>query len=229
MFVTADGDDVFADEILVAAGRQPNVAGLDLDVAGITHDKTCGIHVNDRLQTARSHIFAAGDVASGFRFTHNADVQARIVLRNALFAGRESTTQFSIPRCTYTSPEVAQLGMTTSQAIALDVPHDSYRVDWAELDRGRTDPAGEGFAQVLTRRGSDQILGATVVGHDAGEQLATLSVLQANGLGLKALNKAVLPYPTRSEYLKRLADAYNRTRLTPRLAKLFRWWLSITR
>ena len=119
--------------------------------------------------------------------------------------------------------------MMASQAIALEIPHDSYRVGWSELDRGRTDSATEGFAQVLTRRGSDQILGATVVGHDAGEQLATLSVLQANGLGLKALDKAVLPYPTRSEYLKRLADAYNRTRLTPRLAKLFRWWLRITR
>ncbi len=96
---------------------------------------------------------------------------------------------------------------------------------WTELDRGRAELAAPGFAEVLTAKGGDQILGATLVGHDAGEQLAALCVMMNNGLGLGALGRTLLPYPTRSEYLRRLGDAYGRTRLTPLVARLFRGWL----
>jgi pyruvate/2-oxoglutarate dehydrogenase complex dihydrolipoamide dehydrogenase (E3) component len=102
---------------------------------------------------------------------------------------------------------------------------DAYRVEWTELDRGRAELETPGFAEVLTAKGGDRILGATVVGHDAGEQLAPLCVMMNNGLGLGALGRTLLPYPTRSEYLRRLGDAYGRTRLTPLVARLFRGWL----
>ena len=101
-------------------------------------------------------------------------------------------------------------------------------MEFTELDRGRAEVDGSGFAQVLTARGSDRIIGATIVGHDAGEQLAPICLLMSNGLGLSRAGKALFAYPTRSEYLKRLADAYTRSRFTPRVAALFRAWLGLT-
>ena len=219
------GTRVTADEVLVAAGRSPNVDGLGLDRIGVEADPRRGIHVDNYLRTTCRDVFAIGDVASPLRFTHHADAQARIVLQNALFAGRKRSSALIVPWTTYTSPELAHIGLTRSQAGAQGIAVDAYRVDWSDLDRGRTDDAGEGFAEVLTRAGSDRIVGATLVGADAGEHLAPIAIMMNNGLGLKAVAATILPYPTRSEYLRRLADAYNRTRLTPRVAAALRWWL----
>ena len=219
------GTRVACDEVLVAAGRSPNIEGLGLDAIGVAADAKRGIRVDDHLRTTCRDVFAIGDVASALRFTHHADAQARIVLQNALFAGRKRRSTLIVPWTTYTSPELAHIGLTRSQAGEQGINVSAYRVNWSDLDRGRTDDAGEGYAEVLTQAGTDRIVGATLVGVDAGEHLAPIAILMNNRLGLKAVGSTILPYPTRSEFLRRVADAYNRTRLTPRVAAALRWWL----
>ena len=214
---------ITADRVLVAAGRRANVDDLNLDRAGVEVSGGL-IAVDDKLRTTNKRIFAAGDVCSRLQLTHHADAHARIVVQNALFAPTASTRRLVIPQCTYTDPEIAGTGRTETELDELRIPFDRYRVEFAELDRGKTAGEQEGFVEVITAKGKDAILGATLVGHDAGEQIAPLCLAMANGLGLGALGKAVLPYPTRAEYLRRLADQYNRTRLTPAAQGLMKSW-----
>ena len=223
------GASIEADQLLVAAGRQRNVEGLGLERAGVRYDLRDGVRVDERLRSSRRHIFAAGDVCSAQPFTHVADAHARIVVRNALFAGRARADRLVIPWCTYTRPELARVGASQTQLAADGVAFDTLRCEFADLDRGRTDGDAEGFAEVHVARGGDRILGATIVGRDAGELLAPLVLLMTAGLGLGSLGALVLPYPTRSEYLRRLADAWNRKRLTPRTASILGWWLRTRR
>ena len=212
-----------ADRVLVAAGRRANVEGLNLAAAGVEL-RDGRIAVDDRLRTTNRRIYAAGDVCSRLAFTHNADAQARIVVRNALFAPTASVRKLVVPQCTYTDPEVAQVGRTETQLVEQGIAFDRYRLKFAELDRGKTADERDAFVELLTAEGRDTILGATIVGYDAGEQIAPLCLAMANGLGLGAVGKAVLPYPTRAEYLRQLADQYARTRLTPRAGRLLKSW-----
>ncbi len=217
------------DRILVAAGRRANTDELNLAAAGVQIDENGLLVVDDRLRTSNRRIFAAGDVCSTAQFTHNADAHARIVVQNALFAPTASTRKLVVPHCTYTDPEVAQVGPHRTALEARQVPFDNYRVEFGDLDRGRVQGDTQGFAEVLTERGNDRIIGATIVGRDAGEQLAGICIAMTHGVGLGALAKTVLPYPTRSEYLRRLSDICNRGRLTPRVKSLMGHWFRWTR
>jgi len=223
------GKRIESDEVLAAIGRRPNVEDLNLEAAGVRFDPKSGIKVNARLQTSQANIYAAGDVCSRFQFTHNADAHARIVIRNALFLGRARADRLVIPRCTYTKPEVAHAGVARSELDRAGQRYDRYRIDFGDLDRGGTDDGADGYAEVLTERAADRIIGATIVGKDAGEHLSPLLLMMTRGVGLGRLGSLVLPYPTRSEYLRRLADYYMRTRLTPPTARGLKWWLDRTR
>ena len=219
-----DGVDTPAGRVMVAAGRRANVEGLQLHKAGVElHDRL--IVVDKKLRTTNRKIYAAGDVCSRFQFTHHADAHARIVVQNALFAPTATTSSLVVPRCTYTEPEVAQVGATHEELDLAGTDYDSYRVEFADLDRGRTAGDRHGFAEVITRKGRDWILGGTVVGEGAGELIAGLCLAMNNGIGLSRLGKTMLPYPTRSEYMKHLTDAYNRKRLTPIAKVLINKWL----
>ena len=225
--VHAGAESVAVEQLLVALGRKPNTDALDLDTAGVDVDDRGWIKVDVKLRTSNRRIYAAGDCATRLQFTHHADAQARALVQNALFAPTAKIDNLVIPHCTYTQPEVASVGRGSAELEADGVPFDSYGFEFDELDRGRAELGEGGFAEVYTRKGSDKILGATIVGHDAGEQIASICLLMSNGLGLAAAGKTVLSYPTRSEYLKRLADAYNRTRLTPTAAKIMQRWLRL--
>lgn len=219
--------EVRADEILVGVGRAANVEGLDLEKAGVEYDTKKGVHVNDRLQTSNRHIFAAGDVCSRFKFTHAADALARIAIQNALFLGRARASALTIPWCTYTDPEIAHVGLYENEAApgALDTFEQSMRhVDRAVLE-GDTD----GFVKVHVKKGTDKIVGATIVARHAGEMIAEVTLAMVAGRGLGTLARTIHPYPTQAEALKRVADAYNRTRLTPFLKWLFGKWFAWTR
>ncbi|MEP6866038.1 MAG: mercuric reductase [Deltaproteobacteria bacterium] len=211
---------VRADHILVATGRAPNVADLGLDDAGIVATPR-GIEVDDHLRTANRRVFAAGDVASRFQFTHAADAMARIVLQNALFFGRKRVSALTIPWCTYTDPEVAHVGISAEDAakredlVTLTVP-------LAEVDRAVLDGETEGFARVHADR-KGRILGATLVSRHAGETIGELALAMTHGLRLGALASTIHPYPTQAEAVRKLGDAYQRTRLTPRVRRLFGW------
>jgi pyruvate/2-oxoglutarate dehydrogenase complex dihydrolipoamide dehydrogenase (E3) component len=218
------GRTIIADELLVAAGRRPNTDQLNLGAAGVETDNAGRVVVDRYLRTSARHIFAAGDVCTAEQFTHQADAQARIVVQNALFAVTARADRLIIPRCVYTDPEVATVGASARSLETAGTRYDRYQVKLADLDRSRTEGEAQGFAEVLTRRGSGRILGATVVAHDAGEQIAGLCIAMSHGLGLGALARTVLPYPTRSEYLRRLGDEFNRSRLKPSTRKVLDWW-----
>lgn len=212
------------DCILVGIGRAPNVEGLGLTAAGISFDED-GVKVNDRLQTSNPRVYAAGDICSAYKFTHMADAQARILIANALFKGRQKHSALTVPWCTYTDPEIAHVGMNAADAKAQGVEVATLTVPLSEVDRAVLDGEADGFARVHLKKGSERILGATIVARHAGEMINELSLAIASGLGISAIGRTIHPYPTQGEAIKKLADAYNRSRLTPPVKRLFAAWL----
>ncbi len=217
--------EIRVDEILVGIGRAPNVDGLDLDAAGIAYDPGRGVQVNDRLQTSNPRVYAAGDICFPYKFTHTADALARILIANALFGGRQKSSALVVPWCTYTDPEVAHVGMYEAEANERGIPVATLTVPLSDVDRAKLDGETEGFARVHLRKGSDRILGATIVAGHAGDLINEFTLAITAGLGLSAIGRTIHPYPTQGEAVKKLADAYNRTRLTPRVAKILGAWL----
>ena len=221
--------EVAVDEILVAFGRVPNVRGLALEAAGVEYDELHGITVDDRMRTTNRRIFAAGDIASRFKFTHMSDATARIVIRNALFCGRERISALTVPWCTYTDPEIGHVGLYEREANERGIAVRTFVQDLRDVDRAVVDGETSGLVKVHVRKGKDQIIGATVVARHAGEMLSELTLAIARGVGLGAVATVIHPYPTQAEAIKKVADAFNRTRLTPRVRKLFSIWFSLTK
>lgn len=213
------------DEILVGVGRAPNIEGLNLEAAGVDYEKF-GVIVNDNLQTSNQRIYAAGDVCMKFKFTHTADAAARIVLRNALFGGRAKVSTLTVPWCTYTDPEIAHVGLYEAEAKEQGLEVDTFVQKFDHMDRAILEGATEGLVKVHVKKGTDQILGATIVARHAGEMISELGLAITNKVGLGKIANTIHPYPTEAEAIKRVADAYSRTKLTPFVAKLFRKWLA---
>lgn len=218
--------DLRVDAVLIGVGRAPNVEHLGLAAAGVEYDIKQGVRVNDYLQTTNPRIYAAGDVASVYKFTHAADAMARIVLRNALFFGRERVSALVVPWCTYTDPEVAHVGLTEQEAEQRGVAIESISVRLDTVDRAVLDGELEGFARIHLKKGTDQILGATLVSRRAGETISEITAIMVAGKGLSTLARTIHPYPTQAEIIKKVADAYNRRKLTPTLKRLFQTLLA---
>ena len=215
------------DEILVAAGRVPNVEGLGLERAGVEYDAV-GVRVNDRLQTTNPRVYAAGDICTRYKFTHAADAMARIVVQNALFFGRARVSRLVIPWTTYTSPEVAHVGMYEEDAS--EAGHvDTITVPLREVDRARLDGEDDGFFRVHLRKGTDRILGATLVAEHAGEMISEITLAMTAGLGLSKIGGTIHPYPTQAEVFRKAADAWRRRKLTPRVKRLFESYFRVFR
>ena len=203
--------------------------GLGLEAAGVAYTAQ-GVTVGDDLRTSNPRIYAAGDVAVKHQFTHMADAATRIVLQNALFPGpRKKLNSLTVPWTTYTDPEIAHVGQYAHELDAAGVAYDVFHKSLAEVDRARTDGETEGFVKVWVKRRTDQILGATIVARDAGDMLNEITLAMVAGLGLKTLSTVIHPYPTQAEAIKRIADGYNRTRLTPTVKRLFTAWLAWAR
>ena len=212
------------DQILVAVGRAPNVNGLGLEKAGVQYDKK-GIKTDATLRTSAKHIYACGDVVGPYQFTHTADFQARLILRNALFPGKSKIDYRVVPWCTFTEPEVARVGLNESEAKQNKVAHDVYQYALSDLDRAVCDREAEGFIKVLTEKGTDQILGVTLVGSHAGDLLHELALAMHQKIGLKKVASMIHVYPTLAEVSKRIADSYQRTRLTGNTKKWLKRYL----
>jgi len=210
----AKGYDELVDQLLVAVGRAPNVENLGLDAAGVAFTKK-GVQVNDRLQTTQPNIYAAGDICSPYQFTHAADFMARIVIRNALFFGRAGAGALTIPWCTYTEPEIAHVGLYDKQAQEQGIEIDTFTRELSEVDRAILEGRTRGLARVHVRKGTDKIVGATIVASNAGDLISEITLAMTNNLGLKHIANTIHPYPTQAEVIRQLGDAYNRTRLTP--------------
>lgn len=219
------GYDVLVDQLLVAVGRAPNVEGLGLETMGVAFDQK-GVKVNDRLQTTNPRIFACGDICSPYQFTHAADFMARIVIQNALFGGRAKASALNIPWATYTSPEIAHVGLYEKDAREKGMQTDTYTQELAKVDRAILDGETEGFVRVHVRKGTDEILGATIVAAHAGDMISEITLAMNGNLGLKTVGAAIHPYPTQAEAIRKVGDLYSRTRLTPFVKTLFTKWLA---
>jgi pyruvate/2-oxoglutarate dehydrogenase complex dihydrolipoamide dehydrogenase (E3) component len=217
------------DALLVAVGRTPNVDGLGLETVGVEYDAKVGVKVDDRLRTTNPNIYAAGDICSKYKFTHAADFMARIVIQNALFKGRAKASGLIVPWSTYTSPEIAHVGLYEKEAADRGIAIDTYAQKLEHVDRAILDGEDDGFVKVHTQRGSDQILGATIVATNAGDMISEITLAMKSGAGLKTVGSTIHPYPTQAEAIRKLGDQYSRTRLTPFVKKLFKKWLAWTR
>jgi pyruvate/2-oxoglutarate dehydrogenase complex dihydrolipoamide dehydrogenase (E3) component len=209
------------DALLVATGRKPTVKGLGLGDAGIEYDERMGVKVNDRMQTTNPNVYAVGDVASKYQFTHMSDFGARMVIRNALFFGRDKFSSFIIPWATYTEPEVAHVGLYEQDLEEQNIEFATFTREFSDVDRGIVDGETEGFVKVHVKKGTDQILGATIVGSHAGDMISEITVAMQAGMGLGKLANVIHPYPTAAEAIRQCGDAYNRSRLTPTVKKIF--------
>ena len=223
---------LIVDEILVGVGRAPNVDGLGLELVGVEHDKREGVKVNARLQTTNSKIYAAGDICSKYKFTHAADAMAQIVIQNALFPhpfglAYANVDSLIMPWCTFTEPEIAHVGMYEAEAKAKGLEVETYTFKLDEVDRAILDGEDEGFARVHIQKGSDKILGATIVAAHAGDMINEFSVLMKAGLGAKVIASTIHPYPTQAEVNKRVVNLWRKAHFAPRtkalLMKLFAW------
>lgn len=221
---------VEVDEILVAVGRRPNVKGLNLEAVGVEYDEKTGVTVNDYLQTTNPRIYAGGDTAVKYQFTHVAGQTGAIVVQNALFPfPKRKFSDLVIPWVTYTDPEVAHVGMYPHQAKEQGLEVTTFTQSMDKVDRAVAEGELEGFVKIHVKKGTDKILGATVVNRHAGEMLNEITLAMTQGLGLGALSGVIHPYPTQAEAIAKAASEYNKTRLTPFVAKLFNWWLARTR
>jgi pyruvate/2-oxoglutarate dehydrogenase complex dihydrolipoamide dehydrogenase (E3) component len=225
----AGGGELEVDALLVATGRKPNVEGLGLDSAGIAYDPRRGVEVSDALQTSNPNVYAVGDVATRYQFTHAADFMARMTVKNALFFGSESFSKLIIPWAVYTDPEVAHVGLYPRDMDERGIAYRTFERHFAQVDRAIAEGETEGFVRVHVAKGSDQILGATIVGQRAGDLISEITLAMKTGTGLGAVASVIHPYPTRAEAIRQTADAYNRTRLTTTVKKLFRGLLAVRR
>ncbi|MEE9453276.1 MAG: FAD-dependent oxidoreductase [Paracoccaceae bacterium] len=219
---TKDGGEYNGSHILMAVGRKPNIARLDLDKAGIETHRS-GIVVDAGLRTTNRRAYAIGDVAGRLQFTHVAGYHAGIIIRSALLKLRSRAKNDHIPWATYTDPEIAQVGLSEAQAREkygdkLEV----LRFEYAENDRARAERATKGLIKVMVLRGKP--IGASIVGAQAGELIQTWALVMANGLKIGAVAAMVAPYPTLGEINKRAAGQYYTPRLfeNPRLKQLVR-------
>jgi len=219
-------DVVSVDEIFVGTGRAPVVKGLNLEGANIKYDTREGVIVNDYLQTTNPSVYAAGDISLKYKFTHTADASARIVVENALFWRRKKWSALKIPWCTYTDPEIAHVGMYEKEAREKGIDVETFVRSLADIDRAVLDGEEEGFVKMHVRKGTDRILGATIVARHAGEMISEVTLAMVGKIGLKTLGQVIHPYPTQVEAVKQTADIFNRNRLTPFVKRLLNWWFS---
>ena len=221
--------ELLADEILVAVGRLPNLEGLNLETAGVESDPRVGVRVNDHLQTSNPRIYAAGDVCMGWKFTHAADAAAKIAVQNALFLRTQRLSSLVMPWCTYTDPEVAHVGLYAREAEERGIAIKTFVVPLEQVNRAVTDGEEEGFVKLHVKRGSDRILGATIVAAHAGEMISEVTLAIVGKLGLGTLLRVIHPYPTQAEGIKRVAGAWVRTRATPWVRRALAGWMALRR
>jgi pyruvate/2-oxoglutarate dehydrogenase complex dihydrolipoamide dehydrogenase (E3) component len=204
----ADGKPlrIVGTHLLLAAGRRANVSGLGLDEAGIVHSAK-GIAVDQRLRTSNKRVFAIGDVAGGFQFTHVASYHAGIVIRNALFNLPAKTDTGTVPWVTYTDPELAHLGLTEAQARERDLMAKAVTWSFEENDRAQAERATEGFIKAVVGKGG-RVVGATIVGKHAGELILPWVLAVSKKLKIGEMTSIIAPYPTLSEVSKRVAGSW---------------------
>lgn len=219
------------DEILIGVGRVPNVEGLNLEGVGVEYDVRKGVEVDDTLRTTNPRIYAAGDICMQHKFTHAADFAARAVIRNTLFPflPKSKLSSLLIPWSTFTDPEIAHVGINEHDAKKNGTEIDTYTVKMDSVDRAILEGEDDGLVKVHCTKGSDKILGATIVSSHAGESIGEFVLAMQHGIGLGKIANVIHPYPTQAEAIRKAGDLFNKTRLTPFVASLFRKIIALQR
>jgi len=192
--------------LLLSVGRQPDIEGLNLDAANIEYSNR-GIHINSRLRTNNKKIFALGDAALGYKFTHMAGYQSGIIIRNILFRIPAKVNYNAVPWVTYTEPELAHVGMHEDEARKKYKDLKVLKRPFTENDRAQSELKTEGLIKVVTRK-NGQILGASIVGSNSGDLIGTWCLAISQNLKIGAVAGAILPYPTRGEINKQVAGSF---------------------
>jgi pyruvate/2-oxoglutarate dehydrogenase complex dihydrolipoamide dehydrogenase (E3) component len=200
------------DALLLAVGRKANVEGFGLENLGVGLTDAGTIEVNEYLQTKFPNVYACGDVAGPYQFTHMASHQAWYTAVNGLFGmiKKFKADYRIVPWATFTDPEVARVGLSEQEAKAQCIPYQVVKYNIDDLDRAIADDEAHGFVKVLTVPGKDKILGATIVGHHAGDIIAEYVTAMKHGLGLNKILGTIHIYPTLSESNKMAAGAWKR-------------------
>jgi pyruvate/2-oxoglutarate dehydrogenase complex dihydrolipoamide dehydrogenase (E3) component len=211
--------EIVCDEILVALGRQARVSGYGLEELGVRVSESGTLEVDEFLQTNFPSIYACGDVAGPYQFTHTASHQAWYASVNALFGGlkRFKADYSTIPWATFTDPEVARVGLSEEEARQRGIACEVTRYGIDDLDRAIADSAACGFVKVLTVPGKDKILGVTIVGEHAGELIAEFVLAMRHGLGLNKILSTIHIYPTMAEANKYAAGVWRKAHAPERL------------
>ncbi len=214
------------DQLLVAIGRKANVTGFGIEALGIPVTSRGTIAVDDFLRTRYPNIFAVGDVAGPYQFTHTASHMAWYAAVNAMFGTfwKFRMDYRVIPWCTFCTPEVARVGINETEARTEGIDHEVTRFNVAELDRALTDEAGGGIVKVITRRGSDKILGVTIVAEHAGDLISEFVLAMKHDLGLKKIMGTIHIYPTFAEMNKYVASEWRKAHKQDRLLALAGRW-----
>ena len=216
------GRHIRGTHLLLAAGRRPNVKDLGLEMAGIDYSST-GIKIDQRLRTTNKRIFAIGDVAGSYQFTHVAGYHAGIVIRNALFNLPAKVDTRAVPWVTYTDPELSHVGLTETQAKNKDPAAKAVTWQFAENDRAQAERSTDGFIKAVVGKGSI-VLGATIVGRHAGELILPWVLAVQKRLKISEMTSIIAPYPTLSEVTKRVSGAWFTPKLfAPRTRRVVRW------
>ena len=212
------------DALLVATGRRPRLDSLELSSAGVEFGKE-GVTVDESLRTTASGVWAAGDCVGPLRFTHVADYQARLVVRNAFFPLRGKTDYSAVPWVTFTEPELAHVGLTETEA--RQAHGDDVRVwrrPFADVDRAITDGETQGLVKlVTTARG--KIIGGHILGAGAGNMIGEITLAMKHGISATALGNTIHPYPTYPEAIRHAAESFTKSRFTGAVKRVVNWYV----
>lgn len=212
--------------LLIATGRRPNIQDLNLDKAGVNYERP-GIKVDKRLRSSNRHVYAIGDASGHMQFTHMASYQASIALRNILFRWPVKVNYKAVPWVTYTEPELAHVGLTLEDAHAKSLPIKVTEWPFGDNDRAQAERRTQGKIKIITDKKA-KILGATIVGHNAGELILPWIIAINEGKTLRSFTDAIAPYPTLSEISKRAAGQfYTPTLFSHKMRTLVRWLLKL--
>ncbi|MFQ5571454.1 MAG: dihydrolipoyl dehydrogenase family protein [Rhodothermales bacterium] len=210
---------VEADALLMATGRRPNLKGLNLEAAGIAYTHR-GITVNDRCRTNRRHIYAIGDITGRYQFTHMSEHMGKVAAANAIFKVPMKIDTKHVPWTTYTDPELAHVGARERDLKEKGVAYKVYRFPFTRLDRAVTDGETTGLIKVFARAWNGKILGATILGTNAGELIGEYALAMRNSITLRRISDTIHPYPTYGLGVRRVADQWYAQKQSPRLVRL---------
>lgn len=209
-----------ADCVMNATGRAPNVHGLGLDIVQVDYDNRRGVLVNEYFQTSHPDIYACGDCASAYKFTHAADFQARIAVRNMFLGEVSRASDLLVPWCTYTDPEIAHVGKYEEELERKSVPFEVFVRQLKDVDRCLCDGVDSGFVKLIVGAESQQILGATICGANAGDMISELTLAIQYGITVPQIAGTIHPYPTTQESVRQACLGFNKYFKNPQGAAL---------